>query len=180
MTSTDTTQPPGAPSPPVTERIPVLDSDVHQNLGIGDQQLRKHLPARWQEDLKTWGIRHFATEKGIPPQREFTHRLDSIDPSGRPTFLPDFTRQQLLDEYDMSAVILSNGAGINLPRGGGNFPEQLGFELGGAFNDAQKEVWLKADPRFYASIHVPIEHPREAAREIERVKTGDMGDRYPS
>ncbi|HEY2521739.1 MAG TPA: amidohydrolase family protein [Streptosporangiaceae bacterium] len=180
MTVIDTTQPPGGLNPSVTERIPVLDSDVHQNLGVGDQQLLKHLPDRWQQYLKTYGIRHIATEKGIPPQREFTHRLDSIDPSGRPTFLPDFTRKQLLDEYDMSAVVLSNGMGINLPRGGGNFPEQLAIELARAFNDAHREIWLEADPRFYASIHLPYEHPEAAVKEIQRVKEGEMGDRFPS
>src|ERR1700749_3876913 len=108
MTVIDTTQPPGRLDPPVTERIPVLDSDVHQNLGGGDEQLLKHLPERWQQYLKTYGIRHYSTEKGIPLQPGSPAGLDSPAPSGRPTFLPDFTRQQLLDEYDMSAVILSN------------------------------------------------------------------------
>ncbi len=180
MTVIDTTRRPSGTAAAVTERIPVIDSDVHQNLGLADQSLLEHISPRWRQYLEMIGIRHMSTERGIPPQREFTHRLDAIDPSGRPTVLPGFTRQQLLDEYDMSAVILSNGMGVNLPRGGGNFPEQLAIELARAFNDAHKEVWLKADPRFYASIHVPIEHPREAALEIERVKMGDMGDRYPS
>src|ERR1700691_1052583 len=140
MTVIDTTQRRGGPAAAAVERIPVIDSDVHQNLGVSDKALLEHLSPRWREYIDLIGIRRTGTERGIPPQREFTHRLDSIDPSGRPTFLPDFTRKQLLDEYDMSAVVLSNGAGINLPRGGGNFPEQLAIELARAFNDAHREI----------------------------------------
>jgi uncharacterized protein len=180
MTVIDTTERLPGHSAPVTERIPVIDSDVHQNLGVTDAALLEHLSPRWREYLHMIGLRRIATERGIPPQREFTHRLDAVDPSGRPTVIPGFTRKQLLDEYDMTAVILSNGQGVNLPRGGGNFPEQLAIELASAFNDAHREVWLKADPRFYASIHLPIEHPAAAVKEIERVKTGELGDRFPS
>ena len=131
-----------------TARIPIIDTDVHQSLGVTDEQLLEHVSPRWREYLQMIGIRHMATERGIPPQREFTHRLDSIDPSGRPAVLPDFTRQQLLDEYDMSAAVLSNAYGISLTHGGNNFPHQLTIELARAFNDAHREVWIKADPRF--------------------------------
>ena len=180
MAIIDAAQRRSGPVVPVTERIPVIDSDVHQNLGVGDQALLEHLSPRWREYIDMIGLRRTGTERGIPPQREFTHRLDAIDPSGRPTVIPEFTRKQLLDEYDMTAVILSNGAGVNLPRGGGNFPEQLAIDLASAFNDAHREVWLKADPRFNASIHLPIEHPEAAVKEIERVKSGERGDQFRS
>ena len=163
-----------------TARIPIIDTDVHQSLGVTDEQLLEHVSPRWREYLQMIGIRHMATERGIPPQREFTHRLDAIDPSGRPAVLPDFTRKQLLDEYDMSAAVLSNAYGISLTHGGNNFPEQLTIELTRAFNDAHREVWIKADPRFNVALHLPIEHPQESVKEIERVKSGEYGDRFPS
>jgi predicted TIM-barrel fold metal-dependent hydrolase len=162
------------------DRIPVIDTDVHQSLGPGDPALLEHVSTRWRDWLATYGLRHTATERGIPPQREFTHRLDAIDPSGRPAVLPGFTRGQLLDEYDMTAAVLANAGGITFCHGGNNFPEQLGFELARAFNDAHREVWLKADPRFHVAMHVPIEHPQEAVAEIQRCKEGEYGDRYAS
>lgn len=162
----------------VDTRIPVIDTDVHQSLGVTDVQLLEQMSPRWREYLGTIGLRRIGTERGIPPQREFTHRLDAVDPSGRPAVLPDFTKAQLLDQYDMSAAVLSNAYGITLTRGGGNFPEQLAFELARGFNDAHREVWMKADPRFHVSIHVPIEHPMESVKEIERCKTGEYGDRF--
>jgi predicted TIM-barrel fold metal-dependent hydrolase len=161
-----------------TIRIPVIDTDVHQSVSVTDEQLLEHLEPRWRDYLNLIGVRRMGTERGIPPQREFTHRLDSIDPSGRPAVLPEFTRQQLLDEYDMSAAVLSNAYGITMTRGGGNFPEQLSFALARAFNDTHRDVWMKADPRFHVAMHLPIEHPAESVREIERCKSGEYGDRF--
>jgi uncharacterized protein len=159
-------------------RLPVIDTDVHPTIVLEDPRLADHLPPRWREYLRLIGIRNSGYERGIPTQRQFTHRLDAVDPSGRPTVLPDFTRRQLLDEFDMSGAVLSTGRAQPLVAGGRNFPEQLAFELARAFNDAQRDIWLRADPRFFGTINVPIEHPLEAVREIERVKGGEFGGRY--
>src|ERR1700749_2985885 len=97
MTAIDTIRPLYGPTP-VSERIPVIDSDVHQNLGFDDAPLLEHISPRWREYLKMIGTRHMGTEYGIPPQREFTNRLGSVDPRGGPSVLPTFTPKQLLDE----------------------------------------------------------------------------------
>ena len=178
MTTTLIRTEPGQGSQVRSDRIPVIDTDVHQTLGPADAALRERLSPRWRDYLSLIGIRHMATERGIPPQREFTHRLDAIDPSGRPAVLPEFTRKQLLDEYDMSGAILSNAYGITLTHGGNNFPEQLTFELVRAFNDAHRDTWLTADPRYHMTMHLPIEYPQESVREIERCKSGEYGSRF--
>jgi predicted TIM-barrel fold metal-dependent hydrolase len=162
------------------DRIPVIDTDVHQTLSPGDPALMEHVSTRWRDWMATYGLRHTATERGIPPQREFTHRLDAIDPSGRPAVQPGFTREQLLDEYDMTAAVLANAGGISFCKGGANYPEQLTFELTRAFNEAHREVWLKADSRFHVAMHVPIEYPQESVAEIQRCREGEYGDRYAS
>jgi predicted TIM-barrel fold metal-dependent hydrolase len=65
-----------------------------------------------------------------------------------------------------------------LSRGGNNFPEQLGIELCSAFNNAHRDLWLRSDPRYYAAINVPVEIPSAAVAEIQRLREGELGDRY--
>lgn len=160
-----------------TQRLPVIDADVHPSMLPSDPPMAKYLSKRWRDYLSTVGLRNVATERTIPPQRQFTHRSDTIDESGRPAVVPSFTRHQLLDEFDMSGAIL-NGGGTTLSKGGMNFPEQLGFELCRAYNDAYKDMWLAADPRFYSSIHIPVEHPDMAVKEIARCREAELGDRH--
>jgi uncharacterized protein len=171
---------PSSPQTATTQKFPVIDTDVHQTLGVTDEQLLSRLPSRWRRHLEMFGIRNVATERQIAPQREFTHRLDAIDPSGRPAVLPDFTREQLVDAFDMSGVVLANAIAVTHSRGGGNFPEQLAVELARAYNDAHRELWIAADPRFYVSINVAIEDPAAAVAEIVRCKDGPDGDRFVS
>lgn len=160
------------------ERIPVVDTDVHPTLAPTDPEIVGRLSPRWQEYVRTIGFRDTSTERTIPPQRKFTHRVDALDPSGRPAYIPSFTRGQLLDEFDMSGAVLNDTTAIQLLKGNGNFPDQLMLELCRAYNDAHAAVWFDDDPRFYASINIPIENPAAAIEEITRCKEGPYGDRY--
>ena len=160
------------------EKLGVIDTDVHPTILPTDEMITRHLSQRWRDYLTTFGIRDFSTERTIPPQRKFTHRTDAVDGSGRPSTIPSFTRRQLLDEFDMSGAILNDTQGIMFLKGNGNFPSQLMMELCRAYNDAHREVWLADDPRFYASINVPMEDPGAAVEEITRCREGEFGDRY--
>lgn len=160
------------------ERIAVVDTDVHPTLTPADPEILDRLSARWREYIREFGFRDTSTERTIPPQRKFTHRVDALDPSGRPAYIPGFTRGQLLDEYDMSGAILNDTTAIQLLKGNGNFPAQLTSELCRAYNDAHAEVWMDDDPRFYSSLNIPIEDPGAAVEEISRCKEGPYGDRY--
>jgi predicted TIM-barrel fold metal-dependent hydrolase len=171
-----TAESPAAPT--LTDRIPVVDVDVHPSLAVTDATITDRLPARWQDYLQMIGIRNTSTERAIVPQRKYTHRLDAIDPSGRPAVIPSFTRGQLLDEFDMSGVVLGDASALNLTKGNTNFPAQLGVELTRAYNDAHRDVWLADDPRFYSSINVLLEDPAEAVQEVTRCKDGTHGDRF--
>lgn len=161
-----------------TERLAVIDTDVHPTMVPTDPPIAQHLSQRWRDYLAMIGLRDTSTERTIPPQRKFTHRLDAVDESGRPSTIPSFTRRQLLDEFDMSGAVLNDGRSIQLTKGNGNFPVQLMLELCRAYNDAHREVWMADDPRFYASINVPVEDPTEAAKEIARCREGELGHRY--
>lgn len=160
------------------EKLAVIDTDVHPTMLPDDEAVARHLSQRWLDYLEMIGIRDFSTERTIPPQRKFTHRTDAVDDSGRPSTIPSFTRGQLLDEFDMSGAILNDTQGIMFLKGNGNFPSQLMMELCRAYNDAHRELWMDDDPRFYASINVPVEDPGAAVKEIERCREGELGDRY--
>lgn len=176
---TTLTTPPSTPAATDdTARIPVVDVDVHPTVAVSDDAIRDRLSRRWRDHLDLIGLRDTSTEARIVPQRQFTHRLDAIDPSGRPGVIPDFTRRQLIDTFDMSGVVLGDAAALNLSKGNTNFPAQFGVELVRAFNDAHRDLWLADDPRFYSSINVLIEDPAEAVREIARCKEGPRGDRF--
>lgn len=168
----------GAAAAETAVRIPVVDVDVHPTVSVTDDAIRQRLPKRWVDHLDLIGLRDVSTEQTIVPQRQFTHRLDAIDPSGRPAVIPSFTREQLIDTYDMSGVVLGDAAALNLTKGNNNFPAQLGVELCRAFNDAHRDLWLGDDPRFYSSINVLVEDPAEAVREITRCREGKDGDRF--
>lgn len=175
---TATTTAPADHAEPTAKRMPVIDVDVHPTVYPTDRVMTERLSPRWRDYLDMIGLRDTSTESRIVPQREFTHRLDAIDPSGRPATIPDFTRRQLIETYDMSGVVLGDAAGINLTKGDSNFPAQLGQELCRAFNDVHRDIWIMDDPRFYASINVLLEDPAEAVREIKRCKEGPFGDRF--
>ncbi len=112
-----------------SERLAVVDTDVHPTILPTDEAVSKHLSRRWRDYLAMIGIRDFSTERTIPPQRKFTHRTDAVDESGRPSTIPSFTRHQLLDGFDMSAAILNDTQGVMFLKGNGNFPQQLMMEL---------------------------------------------------
>jgi predicted TIM-barrel fold metal-dependent hydrolase len=168
------------PETQTKQRLAIIDTDVHPTVRLTDAIILDNLSERWRTYIQRYGLGNLATEHQIPTQREFTHRLDALDEDGLVAHDPLFTRQQLLDEYDMSGAVLFDASALMMTHGGNNFPEQLNFELTRVYNDAHAEVWLKADPRYYSVIHVPVEFPLEAVKEIERVKNGPMGDRFVS
>src|SRR5262249_24597772 len=100
-----------------------------------------------------------------PRAGKFTHRLDSVPPGGGvPGSDPDFAREQLLEEYDMSAPFLT----VLNPGVGGNEPNALAVALAAACHDHIPDAWLTADSRWRGSICIPIEDAAASAREIAK------------
>jgi len=159
-------------------RLGLIDTDVHPTVLVTDPAMQRNLPERWRRHFDRYGLGNLGTEMGIPPQREFTHRLDSVDDDGLVAHDPLFTKKQLLDEYDMSGAVLFDAYALNMTHGGNNYPEELSFALTRAFNQAHGEVWFEADPRYYGVINNSIEFPQEAVKEIVRCKESEWGDRY--
>jgi predicted TIM-barrel fold metal-dependent hydrolase len=93
-------------------------------------------------------------------------------PGAPPGSDPEFAREQLLDEYGLSAAILNNMESLM----GGNAPVGLEIELARAANDYNEAWWLASDPRWLAAINVAVDHPDAAVAEIERCRA--KSDRY--
>jgi predicted TIM-barrel fold metal-dependent hydrolase len=160
------------------EKFAVIDTDNHPGLNMSDPVFRKYLPTRWQEYLDTIGLRFTGSLWSTPPQRSMTHRLDAVDDEGRTGWSVPLIRKQLLDEYDMSGALVTGLLGAQGGRGGQNIPDEMSVAIDRASNDAMREHYLEADPRFYGTINIPIEIPSEAVKEIQRIKESDVGDRY--
>ena len=142
--------------------LPIIDVDTH--CGYAADAYRSRLPARWRRWVDQVGIRSPVATWQIPRQREFAHALDSVPPNGIPGSDPEFAREQLLDQYGLSAAflnVLQNGVG-------GHEPSGLAVALARAQNEHVSEEWFPADERWYGSMSVPVEQPLEAVREIER------------
>jgi uncharacterized protein len=150
--------------PPGFEGLTIIDCDVHNDTA---GRLAPYLPERWVAYLELVGSRAVSTESPLrQPSRPMASRLDSVTPAGGPPGSdPEFAREQLLDEYGISAAVINN---IHL--GAGNVPLDLEVELARALNEYNQEVWLEDDPRWLSSIKVAAADPAAAALEIVRCR----------
>ncbi|WP_111766397.1 amidohydrolase family protein [Nakamurella deserti] len=156
-------------------RLGVIDVDFHPMPVPTDPQVADHLPQRWRDHIARYGLGSFGG--GVSPaQREFTHRLDAVDVNGRVGVDPALAVEQVVDLYDMSAVVLTCPQTYIITSGGVNMPHQLATALYRAYNDALAHTWCGYDDRFRASITVARDIPG-GEREIERCMT-EHGDKF--
>jgi predicted TIM-barrel fold metal-dependent hydrolase len=166
---------------PAKVTIPVIDTDVHPAINAAAPEVLRHLPERWRVHAHELGvIRANMTGGDRPRHREFASRWDAEPPTGgAPGSNPDFAREQLLDKYDLSAAILNDISGFRLS-GAKYQPAEMSAAFCRALNLSKNEEWLARDPRWYASINLPYEHPERGAEEIRFCKedTGEYRDRW--
>ncbi|RFA10514.1 hypothetical protein B7R54_15860 [Subtercola boreus] len=162
----------GAPG----SKLGVIDVDFHPMPVPTDPQVAEHLPQKWKDYISRYGLGTFGG--GVSPaQREFTHRLDAVDENGRVGVDPHLAVEQVVDLFDMSAVVLTCPQAYIITNGGVNMPHEMAMSLYSAYNDALGYTWCGADDRFRASITVARDLPG-AAEEIERCMEGPNGDKY--
>lgn len=158
------------------ERLGIIDTDFHPMPLPTDAQVAEHLPQRWQDYIARYGLGGFGG--GVAPsQREFTHRLDALDAHGRVGVDPHLAVEQVLDPFDMSAVVLTCPQTYIITSGGANMPHDCATAIYRAYNDALAHTWVGADARFRASITLPRDLAG-AEQEIVRCKEGPNGDAY--
>lgn len=160
----------------VSEKIPVIDVDFHPMPRQHEENVLRHLPARWRDYIAKYGLGIGGNSfTGSPAQRQFTHRLDAVDSNGKVGVDPYFAKEQVLDLYDLSAAVLTC-VSPNLPTGPNRCAE-LATALNSAFNDCIAETWLTADPRYYSAISIGRD-VLGIESEIRRCKESALGSRF--
>jgi predicted TIM-barrel fold metal-dependent hydrolase len=147
------------------EGFPIIDCDVHSN---SQEKIVALLPERWKQYVDRVGVRCFPF-RGISSGNG-SYRLDTFPPSGGPGSDPEFAREQLLDEYGVTAAVLNT-----ITYGTGNIPNELATALMRAANEFNQQ-WLDSDERWRAAINVNLGDPASAVAEIERCR--GISDRY--
>ena len=143
-----------------TTRPAIIDCDIHNELD-SEADLYPYLPARWLEHIKRFGTRG---PSGAIYPRFTNRRADAFPPSGRGAGCDcDFTRQQLLNEWNVAYGILNP-----LTPAGSQLNPEFDAALAAAVNEWQVAEWLDKDERLRASIIMPFEHADLAVAEIER------------
>ncbi len=173
---------PGQAAPQSGTKIGIIDSDVHPSVGRNSISVMTYLPKRWEDYVRDIGMTFggFMSGGERPRHREFASRWDAEPPEGGPPGSnPQFAAEQLLDRYDMSGAVLNDIGGFRMA-GSGRQPAELSIAMCRAMNEARRDNWLAADPRWYGSITCPYELPAAGAAEIVRCREemGEYGDRW--
>ncbi|WP_425033047.1 amidohydrolase family protein [Pelagibacterium sp.] len=146
---------------PVPSTTGAIDCDVHiavPNTGV----LLPYLDEHWREHVSVRGIDdlELTYERTKSP---IACRPDWRPAKGKPGSSLDALRSTVLDGFAVKTAI------CNVMWGGmGLHAADLSAALCRAVNDWVAENWLDKDTRLRASISIPLEHPHEAAAEIER------------
>jgi predicted TIM-barrel fold metal-dependent hydrolase len=158
----------------------VIDTDVHPGFNLLVPEVLKHVPKKWHDYIAEFGlIRSQGPNAGERPRhREFAHRWDAVPPEGgQPMSNLDFARTQLLDQYDLTAALLTDIV-VYTFSGRRGMPREMAYDFNRAINDYREEVWFEHDPRWYGSINLPYEVPNKAVEEIRRRMEGPNAKRW--
>lgn len=143
-------------------RKPLIDCDIHQPNPTAEQWAA-YLEEPYRTEVACHGLRRI--HSGIRVEEGGMRRdmLGTID--GRTMQEPAFFSEQLFDRYGHRYGILS---GNNGPIAGIPDPDYVAA-ICRARNDFYLENWLPKDERFLLTIHIPLQDPAAAVREIERL-----------
>jgi len=140
----------------------LVDCDIHQVLK-DFKDLRPYLPRTW------WG-RLDEVNGNLPASIYYRAKglfADDAKPESgvTPGSDPLFSKEQLLDKYNIDIGILTGGLfGIS-----SHYNPDYASALASAFNDYTLDNWISTDDRWRASIAIAAQDPLAAAREIERL-----------
>ncbi len=149
------------------QRLSIIDSDVHPTVRtIGE--IKPFLSDYWWRYLQSYGQRPrhgFAEGDPYPKAAPRAARRDAwTEDGGQPGSDLDFMRKHYLDPYNIEYAILSPLQ----PTAQGDRNPEFAIALCSAVNQWQIEKFVRADPRFKASITIPFEDAPAAVAEIER------------
>lgn len=130
-----------------------IDCDVHPAVPA-IAELFDHLPTRWSD----YCVEHAVTslEPALYPPSAYVDGETGADPQRMVA--------QVLDGPGTEFAVLNCLYGVQPIHN-----EDWALAMTSALNDWQAARWLAADPRFRASIVVPVQNPARAAEEIDRL-----------
>jgi uncharacterized protein len=145
------------------QRTRIIDCDVHHQFDE-PSTLFPYLPRQYIEYIKDFGaMMPFLGHTNVPGKgaRQDLWVGTEINPATQ----PEVCMSKHLELYDIEIGILTGG-----PYAAAVHPDaDYAAAYCQAFNDWTEEVWLAADPRFRASIHIAPQDPALAAAEIRRL-----------
>lgn len=144
--------------------FPIIDCDVHHGINK-PEDLFPFLPRHYVEYIKDFGLMMPTVGYTNMPQSGCRAELWEGQ-NQHPSSNIELARKQHLDFYQIDYAILT-GSGLY---GTAVHPDaDYGSAVCRAFNDWTIENWIKADPRFRASITIAPTDPVQAAAEIHRL-----------
>lgn len=142
-----------------------IDCDVHPHVPTIDA-LKRHMSDYWREAVEVRGITGFESV-AYPPNAPITMRPDwrADKAKGRARADTDAgrTAAALMDRHGFSHSILNSLYAVQIIR-----DEHMAAAFCAAVNDWLRAEWLDRDPRYRASIVLPLQSPELAVEEIER------------
>lgn len=164
----DVSDPSTTPSARPTNRLAIVDSDIHPAVkSLSD--LRPYLSNQWWEYANTYGFRRkhgSATVEPYPKSAPLASRRDAWpQDGGRPGSSLELMQKQYLDPAGVEHGIL----GPLGPTGQGDVNLDFSAAMCRATNEWQRDAWTRRDKRLKAAIVVPFEDGLASAEEIERI-----------
>ncbi len=155
-----------------SDRVKVIDCDVHPALPQGLGTLFPLMPKPWVERFKL-KAGHLASAAPLGfrfehPTGSAARRDAATEAGGPPGSDPEMIRRDLLDGHNISIALLTSlQAGQFSTVTSGPDESQV---IVSAFNDYFLDVWpLANERRLRLAMTVPVQDPRAAAAEIRRV-----------
>jgi len=142
----------------------LIDTDIHPTFANRTKDLLPFLPKVWHQQWIESG-----TGTGMKPGKydgTFGRKMDAFtDEGGPPASDPAFLIKDHMDRYGVDyGILVGPNFGISL-----TYDPDYANAVASATNDYLVEVWLKASPRFRASIVINNSDPIAAAKEIDRM-----------
>lgn len=141
---------------------PIVDTDVHINFA-SLKSLFPYLEDRWRDYIVESGMG--GLESNLYPAGVPNVYLEGSRPqSGPPGSSLELLQSQLLDPWQLQYAVLNCSYGVDSVHN-----DDLAAALARAINRWQLEEWLQQDSRLRGSAVLPLQNPRLAAAEIERI-----------
>ncbi len=161
----------GSPTAEAAVSQKIIDCDIHPKLSSAND-LMPFLSQRWQDHLKTYGLRYrmgYQDGNPYPKAAPASSRRDTWPAGGGlPGSDVGLLQSQLLDLYDMEFGIMNP----LWPTGQGVLGDEFSAALCRATNLWQLDLYNAPEPRLKCSICVPYENG-ELARDEIRHYAGD-------